>query len=107
MCLDLTCIFLSSFQLGRKRRRPTGQTKKVQAKPLRSEVELVMQNSSTSFKYVPTRLGAGKISINDQMFDYHFKSQRIHFWKCCISDCPAKAITRATEAWFLNAKHAH
>lgn len=105
--LVLIVFFYLFFQLEQKRRRQTRQSKKVHAKPIRSEVESIMQNPSTTFKYIPTRLGAGKISIDDQIYDYHFKSQRIHFWKCCNLDCPAKAITRANEAWFLNNKHEH
>lgn len=66
-----------------------------------------MKNSSTTFKYVPTRLGAGKISIADEVYDYHFKSQRINFWKCSRTNCPGKAITRGTEAWILKDKHQH
>ncbi|XP_055304422.1 modifier of mdg4-like isoform X24 [Sitodiplosis mosellana] len=91
----------------KKRQTRQSQSKKSQVKPLRAEVDLVMQNPSTTFEYVPTRLGAGKIAIDNQVFDYHFKSQRINFWKCSQSNCPAKAITRATEAWILNNNHYH
>lgn len=104
--LHWLCVFFL-FQSGQKRRRQTQQSKKMQTKPIRSKVETIMQNPSTTFKYIPTRLGAGKISIDDRIYDYHFKSQGTHFWKCCKSDCPAKAITRLTEAWILNDKHEH
>lgn len=108
LCFDFNRVLLYfNFQLGQRRRRQTRESKKSQAKPIRSEVESIMQNASTTFKYIPTRLGAGKISIDNQIYDYHFKSQRVHFWKCCIPDCPAKAITRVTEAWLLNDKHKH
>lgn len=104
-----------SFKSGQKKRRQTrqsqaqsqSQSKKAQSKPLRAEVDSVMQKPSTTFKYVPTRLGSGKISIDNEVFDYHFKSQRINFWKCSKLNCPAKAITRANEAWIFNDEHQH
>lgn len=103
------CLFRFLFYSARKRGRSTrqSQSKKAQAKPLRAEVDSVMKNPSTSFKYVPTRLGSGKISIDNEIFDYHFKSKRINFWKCSKYNCPAKAITRGSEAWIFNDKHQH
>lgn len=59
------------------------------------------------FNYLPTRLGAGKISLENRVYNYHFKSQRISFWRCEQIDCPAKVITRAMDAWILNNDHTH
>lgn len=103
----MNLIFCFKAAARKKRQAKVSQSKKAQAKPLRAEVDLIMQKPSTSFKYVPTRLGAGKISIEDQIYDYHFKSQRINFWKCSKANCPAKAITRGTEAWTINNLHDH
>lgn len=98
------CIF--SENNGKSGNRKQKQS--ARSKPIRADVDKIINNSEpTRFEYLPTRVGAGKISLGDQVYDYHFKSQRISFWKCTESDCPAKVITRARDAWTLNDEHNH
>lgn len=93
------------FYLGHRKGKTRG--KKPTPKPIRADVDKVMGSPSTAFKYLPTRLGSGQISVNDHVYSYHFKSQRINFWRCSTQNCPAKVITKQAEAWFLHDEHNH
>lgn len=103
-------IFINNFLFPFPEDSGTNRKQKqaARSKPIRADVDKIINNSpSTTFKYLPTRVGAGKISLEAQVYDYHFKSKRISFWRCTKQDCPAKVITRAMEAWILNDKHNH
>lgn len=84
------------------------QKQNIRPKPIRADVDKIMNDvPSTKFEYLPTRVGSGKIALADQVYDYHFKSQRVSFWRCTQQNCPSKVITRAKEAWVLDYDHNH
>lgn len=90
------------------KRKPRGQgPPKVPAKPLRADVDKVMQQESFTFNYLPTILGPGKVSVNDREYAYHFKSQQVKFYRCEKPNCPAKVITKLNQAWIFNGDHNH
>lgn len=100
---------ISTFLVRRSNRPPKQYRSKKTVKPIRADTDAVINNQRPmSFEYRPTLVGAGKISIDDRIFDYHFKSQRISFWRCSeTGDCPAKVITRGKDAWYLHKDHDH
>lgn len=93
----------------RKTDKPPKQYRsKKPTKPIRADIDEVINNQQPiSFEYRPTLVGAGKIALDNHVFDYHFKSLRVNFWRCATPECSAKVITRGKDAWYLHKDHNH
>lgn len=101
-------MFLFLYILVTRSDPPKQYRSKKSAKPIRADTDAVMNNQPPMpFEYRPTLVGAGKIAIDNFVYDYHFKSQRVNFWRCSMLECPAKVITRGKDAWYLCKDHDH
>lgn len=88
-------------------RKPKRIQTRVTPQPLRADVDNVMKKSPILFKYLPTKLGPGKVSVDGVEYLYHFKSNGVNFWRCEKRTCTAKVITKNSYAWMLNETHEH
>lgn len=82
--------------------------KVVRRKPLRANIATIMETSSTTYQYIPTVVGPGKVTFDKNVYEYHFKSLGVTFWKCeHVSTCNAEIITKGNQAWVMEADHNH
>lgn len=76
--------------------------------PLSANVPRIMKTTPMTYQYITTVVGPGKVTINDCVYEYHFKAQGVTFWQCHKAPaCKAEIITKGNQAWIMEAEHSH
>lgn len=104
------------FFAGTSAKRPMKHLQKTKPKskrmprkqPLSANIPRIMETPSITYQYIPTVVGPGKVTINNVVYEYHFKSQGVTFWQCEKAPaCNAEIITKGNRAWIMDAEHTH